>query len=527
MLSLAMTPSMVSAATKVRTAKAATSVAVTARRSTDRQRATEALERAEALVAGKLAPAGRSVQGQGTVQAGRSDAAPDATLVMRDLFAVLGDLNPAQRKVAQGILARPTDGPKDPYGYGYTVPALKKCNSHFCIHWVASTADAPPSQTWVNHMLNLMGKVRRKEVDRLGYRPPVEDGGRGGNSKFDVYLKQLGDQGLYGFCAPERRKPGFKSLASAFCVLDNDFSTAEFPLPPMQSAEVTAAHEFFHAIQFGYDYGEDRWLMEATAVWMEEQAYDDVNDNRQYLPAGQVADSLTPLDTFDYLGSEQYGNWPFFELMSNSYGRSMVKQIWNKAAAFPGAPNMYSTQAISAVLKPRGGFTRFYSRFASANLLPAKFYPEGRAWPSTALINTYALTKDDRSTGKHGIKLLHMSSASWEVKPSASLKRPKWWLNIKVDGPPSYRMPSAYVLVAKTHGLDRHLVKLNNKGNGKIKVPFGQSTVKAIYVTLVNASTRFRCDRQSSYSCAGLPIDDGRSFRGQPYKFSASVFTRR
>jgi hypothetical protein len=107
------------------------------------------------------------------------------------------------------------------------------------------------------------------------------------------------------------------------------------------------------------------------------------------------------------------------------------------------------------------------------------------------------------------------------------LKSRKWWLNIKVDGPSSYRLPSAYVLVAKRHGLDRYLVKLNAKGNGKIKVPFGRSKVKAIYVSLVNASTRFRCGKQFGFSCAGLPIDDGRTFRGQAYKFSASAFTRR
>jgi hypothetical protein len=29
---------------------------------------------------------------------------------------------------------------------------------------------------------------------------------------------------------------------------------------------VTAAHEFFHAIQYGYDVSEDPWLMESTAT---------------------------------------------------------------------------------------------------------------------------------------------------------------------------------------------------------------------------------------------------------------------
>ena len=45
---------------------------------------------------------------------------------------------------------------------------------------------------------------------------------------------------------------------SAYCVLDNDFSAAEFGYPdPTLPLRVTAAHEFFHAIQFAYDLYED------------------------------------------------------------------------------------------------------------------------------------------------------------------------------------------------------------------------------------------------------------------------------
>ena len=54
------------------------------------------------------------------------------------------------------------------------------------------------------------------------------------------------------------------------------------------------------------------------------------------------------------------------------------------------------------MLKPKGGFKKIYARFVSANLLPGKFYPEGQAWPSTALTNVYTLTKSHRKTGTHG-----------------------------------------------------------------------------------------------------------------------------
>ena len=120
-----------------------------------------------------------------------------------------------------------------------------------------------------------------------------------------------------------------------------------------------------------------------------------------------------------------------------------------------------------------------------------------------------------------------MSSLSYQVKSSSSLASKKWRLKVKIDGPASFRMPAAYVLVVKRKGTEKHFVRLNGKGNGQVIVPFGRKKVKSVYVSLVNASTRFKCGRKYSFSCSGLPIDDGRAFRGQPYKFSASVTKRR
>ena len=517
-LALTVTPAVVGSASANDTRAAVRTPGPTSRATPDREAATQALERAQAIFSDKAAP-GPDGSGKGARQR------QDATLALRDLFSSLGALSPAQRHTAHGILARPTDGPQDGLGDGYTVPAVKKCRGNFCMHWVTSTEDAPPSSAWAGKMLRLMNKVWKKEVGKLGYRPPVSDLGRGGNNKFDVYLAQIGDGGLYGYCSPERRKPGFRWLASSYCVLDNDF--VEFPLPPFQSAEVTAAHEFFHAIQFAYDYGEDAWLLEATAVWMEERVFDDVNDNRQYLHAGQVARPFVPLDYFNQTTQEMYGNWPFFEFLSKKFGTGIIRQIWNKAAAFPGAPDQYSTKAISSILKPKKGFKRVYSEFASANVLPAKFYPEGKSWSLPPVYGApITLTKAARRTGKMGATLLHMSSASWALKSSSTLRNKKWYLKVKVDGPSSFRGPAAYVLVQKRKGFEKRFVKLNGKGNGLVIVPFSRRRVKAVYVSLVNASTRFRCFKQTRYSCSGLPIDDGRQAVGKRYKFSASVIKR-
>ena len=512
-LALTVTPAVVGSASADDAATASASG-----RAADRVRATQALTRAQAIFSpDRSAPNGAN--GANGPGAGKQDA----TLALRDLFSALDDLSPAQRTEARRILARPTDGLSD--RDGYSVPAVKKCKGNVCMHWVTSTQDAAPSRAWAIKMLHLMNKVWKKEVKKFGYRPPVSDGGRGGSKKFDVYLAQIGDGNLYGYCAPERRKPGFRWLASGYCVLDNDF--AEFPLSPMKSAKVTAAHEFFHSIQFAYDYGEDAWLLEATATWMEERVFDDVNDNRQYLPASQVAQPAVPLDYFNQTTSEQYGNWTFIEFLSKKFGNGVVKAIWNKAAAFPGAPDQYSTKAISSVLKSKKGFKRVYSEFASANLLPAKFYPEGKAWGlAPAYAGPLTLTRSDRRTGKLGASLLHMSSASWALKSSSSLRNKKWHLKVKIDGPSAFRGPAAFVLVQKRQGFEKRFVKLNGKGNGQVVVPFSRKKVKAVYVSLVNASTRFKCFEGTRFSCQGLPIDDGRQSVGKRYKFSASVVKR-
>jgi hypothetical protein len=50
-------------------------------------------------------------------------------------------------------------------------------------------------------------------------------------------------------------------------VMDNDFSQAEFGYAdPSYPLSVTAAHEYNHVLQNAYDYLEDPWMFEATAV---------------------------------------------------------------------------------------------------------------------------------------------------------------------------------------------------------------------------------------------------------------------
>ncbi len=379
------------------------------------------------------------------------------------------------------------------------------------MHWVSSTSDQA-GKKWMKKSLRTMKKAWRKEVGKMNYRRPVKDGRRGGNKKFDVYLKDLGAQGVYGYCAPEYTKRGYRRLASGYCVLDNDFARDQYGTKPINSLKVTAGHEFMHAIQFAYDYREDPWLLEATATWMEERFADGVNDNRQYLPAGQSYITYRALDTFAQNSTVQYGNWVFFEYLGKRFGQGIVKRIWKQAGHFKGDGKTYSTSAVKRVLPRKAPFKKVYAQFAAANTTPARSYPEGNKWPSPVWVGAGRLGKGEVASGS--VEVDHMATNDFKLTPKKELRKKKYKLRVRIDGPKRRTDPMAAVVWQKKSGnVKRMLVKLNRKGNGARKVPFNRKQTKHIFIVVANASTRFNCGAGDfTYSCKGTPKDDDRAF---------------
>jgi hypothetical protein len=381
------------------------------------------------------------------------------------------------------------------------------------VHWVPRTADAPPSQAWVDLTLTTMNTVWDTEVGTLGYRAPAGDGTRGGNGLLDVYLSDIGSEGLYGYASTERRLAASNRRKSGYLVLDNDFSRSQFPGAPQDSLKVTAAHEFFHMVQFNYDYLEDAWFMEATATWMEERVYDAINDNRQYLPASQVRHPAIPLDTFDNYGSEQYGNWAFFEFLSSRWGRGLVRTAWYDASALPDAPNQYSIQAVRTVLASHGGLPAVYATFAGANTHPAEAYEEGASWPTAVIAKTWTLTST-APTQSATQTVDHLSAKNVRAIPGSGLAASDWQLRVRVDAPNAGTSPAVLVTIDRTGDLSTltRSVPLDSTGLGTMEVPFSQADVAEVTVSLANASTRYTCHDDSDYSCEGTPTDDAKPF---------------
>lgn len=482
--------------------------------------AKEALLRAQAL----FHPA-RVVAAYGPV----APSGGDATMILRDLAVRLDGLAPSDRKTAHAILVRPSDS-VDPLGNAWTVPealASPDCGPDVCIHWASGTggdapdaADTTPANgnpDYVDQALVIAENVWSTEVGAMGYRAPLADAtstDHGPDGKLDIYLTNLGPQGLYGYCTSD--DPGLTFTRSAYCVVDNNYTEGIFRNhTPIQNLKVTLAHEFFHAVQFAYDIGEDTWLMEGTATWMEDQVYDSINDNRQYLQNSQLKYPWIPLDHSANC-CFQYGSWIWFRFLSETMGPGVIQEIWNRADAAPGGPDDYSTQAISHVLATHGTtFRKKFASFAVWNKISRQRYSEGKAgrYPTPVSSGSFALGAKNTSTGWLAVKLKHMSSIYVTFKPGRS-DGARAHLTVQFDGPRYGFGPEGRLMVFSRSGaVTVKSYKPNRSGDGSLRVGFGRGHVSRVVLIETNASTRFTCWKRSQYSCMGSPRDDGRVYQ--------------
>ena len=428
----------------------------------------------------------------------------DATMALRDLVQLKSALSPADRAAADKLQARP-------------IKTNTLDSGNIRIHY--TPAEMAASSFTATDVLNTSVSVSQL-YSSSGYRQPKPDFGKGGSNQTDIYVDSL-QPGLYGYCTIDdnTQQPGpGRYDVPAFCVVDNDY--VGFPEhTPLENLQVTVAHEYFHATQFAYDFYEDGWWMEGTAAWVEDEAYDAVNDNVQYLFDSPITDTKRSMDKFG--GLYHYGTWIFFRYLTEKFPKEkgMLPQIildfWKAADSSKGAKkDKYSTQAINSVLGHGAykslSFDKAFSFFSDGNRRAKSFYDEGADAPyPQKKLNGDKKLGGKGSKGTFTAKLDHLSSATYRFTPKSGTHK----LLVSVAGPAKVSGTRAVVTTIKGNGkAKQYYVNISAKGKGSLKVAFG-GKIASVEVTLVNASIRYtKCfppdpNDYTPFACGGKPVD--------------------
>lgn len=201
--------------------------------------------------------------------------------------------------------------------------------SHFRIHYASSGQDAPPMADsnsnkipdWIETVADVFEAAYHREITEMGYPAPP-------GAPYNIYLQNISYFGL-----TDSDKINGQS-ATSYITIDNDFAENAFQasipgnysphIKSVKALEITAAHEFHHAVQFGINFYFEPWYAEATSTWMEDEVYDSVNQLYSY-SGDYLANPSTALNSGD-----GYDRWIFNRyLYEQFYSQDIVKKIWS------------------------------------------------------------------------------------------------------------------------------------------------------------------------------------------------------
>ena len=396
------------------------------------------------------------------------------------------------------LYARPTENldsgpfPPDTINLAYSTQEESPFDTpHFRIHYVNTTSDAPDLTDmggvsgvpdYVEKVGELFEEVYDFEMTEMGYQAPLPDQGLGGDDRFDVYLKDIDILGYIGIAIPENANAGSPSYG--YMYLDNDFANylasgqANFPIEV--EIKATAAHEFHHCVQFGYESLPDIWLAEGTSIWIENEILPEYNSHLTY---GRVFDSPgTPLNcSNDTHWTHWYSRWIWNKFLAERYGQDIIRKIWEAYAnvdallALKKGLQVYQTNLDDAFADYTArNYTRV--RRYAFSLQIGEPYNEGAGYPEMTIENgdnphsSYPVPAETLSLNR-------LSAQYMKFIPASSLQGNT--LKIQYNGPNDLSNTGTVILQTRDGRKVDRSVKLNNNHDGSVLISGFGTTVRS------------------------------------------------
>ncbi len=273
-------------------------------------------------------------------------------------------------------------------------------SGNFNLHWDESGSNAVPLEDlsgngipdYIDSAAVIFDKVRHIAVNQMGYQPPPASDGTPA-IPYHIYFTQLAYYGI--------TRPNYSDIESlpgenytSYIEVENDY--LGFPTDGLDGLRVTAAHEFHHAIQLGYNVRwDDSYFYEMTSTWMEEVIYPDINDYLNYLDDFFNSVSNTSFD--QYSGFYPYANSLYLQMLQSNYDIEIVRLIWDNIksemplTAIANALETYDSSWPSSL-----GEYGLWLYYTGDRAIPDQFYHDASFFPQVRIKAVDRYTFDDQ-----------------------------------------------------------------------------------------------------------------------------------
>ena len=276
---------------------------------------------------------------------------------------------------------------------------------HFRVIYGIAYKDSILTQNLANTILDIAQTVWSKEIDELTFKAPKNSD----RYYIDIYI---GNKSAYN-----KDTSRYVNISNSYAGYATTYSngTPYFVInPDLETAilKVTIAHEFFHAIQYAYGLGDvsddiwykNIWFLEATAVMIEDEVFDDVDDYVNYL---RYYVNSTNRSIEYYNSGIEYGKVIFAKYLREKYGIGFIKSFFE---------NYELDKTILEVIEKE--FADINSSFKSAMLEFATwmvnkdlYFEEGSLYPT---VSRHSID-ENLSIGNYGFALFESGATRYLV----------------------------------------------------------------------------------------------------------------
>lgn len=324
------------------------------------------------------------------------------------------------------------------------------------------------------------------EVEQLGFRPPLDDGGKcGADGSYDVFMWR---DHAYGNVEASYTDTMVGDPVGPYDSYPTFFVIDPWGVQGGSLLDATMAHELNHACQAADEWLETPPIYEMTSQFIEDQVYDDNNEYASILYDFQAHPDWSIDKDDSYASWYMYGAAMYlFYLRDAHWGgdATFISDMWLRMRKSPTASHPNYQDALDAMLKAKAGIGYFDSvvefarwRWFTNSRDDGKHFEEGAQWPASAKV-ALAASNVSPTAGSVTISPAPMLLGSAYVEVVRGSSGPAT-TTVKLEAPVDARVKwVVQAIPGMAAGSDGDLLDLSG-GSATIQLPAGGKRILVV-----------------------------------------------